>query len=64
LDHPVLRPSRPSGVRRLLSDADILANAQISQFTQINLNAAIPEPASIVMLAIGLLFLPRFRRVA
>lgn len=62
LDHPVMRSNRPSGVRRLLSDADILANAQVSQFNQVNLNAVIPEPGTIALLAIGLLALPIARR--
>jgi len=62
LDHALMRSNRPGGVRRLLSDADILANGQVSQFGQINLNALIPEPGTIVMFAIGLFFLPVARR--
>jgi hypothetical protein len=45
LDHGLMRPSRPYGYRRYASDADILANAQVSGFTQIDFAAAIPEPA-------------------
>jgi hypothetical protein len=62
--HPLMRSSRPGGVRRLLSDADIVANAQISRFTQINLNPSIPEPASISMPAMAIVFWMRFRRPA
>jgi hypothetical protein len=45
---PSVSPSR----RNLLSHVDILANAQISQFTQVNLNA-VPEPGTMVALALG-----------
>lgn len=57
LNHALMRPSRPSGVRRLPSAADVLANAEISNFTQINLNP-IPEPGSGLLLAAGILILP------
>jgi len=54
LTRALLRSSRPSGVRRYASEADILALAQISQFTQVNLMPVIPEPSSLVILAVGL----------
>ncbi len=54
LARALLRSSRPSGVRRYGSEADILALAQISQFTQVNLMPVIPEPSSLVILAVGL----------
>jgi large exoprotein involved in heme utilization and adhesion len=55
LAHALLRSSRPSGVRRYASEADILALAQISQFTQVNLTPVVPEPSSFAILAVGLI---------
>lgn len=58
--HALLRSSRGNGVRRFASEADILANAQISQFTGVNLNPVlIPEPSSLLLSVFslcGLLF--------
>ena len=55
--HPLLRSSRPDATRRFASEADILALAQISQFTQVNLNPSIPEPtaagASLILAALA-----------
>lgn len=62
MSNTLMRSSRPSGVRRLASEADILANAQISQFTQVNLMPLVPEPATWVLLAAGLVALPLVRR--
>lgn len=48
-------PSISSGVRKLPSAVDILANAQLSQFTDPNLNldaAAVPEPSSLLLAGI------------
>ncbi|MEX0678176.1 MAG: PEP-CTERM sorting domain-containing protein [Pirellulales bacterium] len=59
--HPLMRASRPSAVRRFASEADILANAQISQFHQVNLMPMIPEPATLTLLALGLVVLPLAR---
>ncbi len=42
----LLDPFLSSGERVIQSDVDILANAQISQF--VNINVAVPEPASLV----------------
>jgi hypothetical protein len=42
------------GVRYLLSAADILAEAQISQFFTPNLDPFVPEPDSILLLSIGM----------
>jgi hypothetical protein len=56
LSHALMFPSRGSGVRRLASDADILANAQISQFT------IVPEPSSLLLLAVGAILAPLARR--
>ncbi|MEM7313203.1 MAG: hypothetical protein AAF497_08630 [Planctomycetota bacterium] len=44
ISNAVMRSSRPDGVRRLASEADIVGNAQISQFLNINLNPSIPRP--------------------
>ena len=43
LANALLRPSRPYGVRRLASHADILANAQISRFQQINFDPVVAQ---------------------
>lgn len=53
LDQGLMRPTRPYGYRRYASDADILANAQISGFTQIDFAAAIPEPSSAALAAVA-----------
>lgn len=58
--HALLGPTRADGVRRLASEADILANAQVSQFSGVNLNPVlVPEPNSFLLFAsslVGLLF--------
>jgi hypothetical protein len=54
---PSVSPSR----RNLLSHVDILANAQISQFTQVNLNA-VPEPGTIAALGLGISYVLARRR--
>lgn len=63
LAHALLRPTRPNGVRRFASEADILVNAQIAQYSQVNLSPVIPEPAAWHLLPVGFLFgaLRRFR---
>lgn len=63
LAHALLRPTRPNGVRRFASEADILVNAQIAQFSQVNLFPVIPEPAAWHLIPFGFLFgsLLRFR---
>lgn len=53
LTRALMRSSRPSGVRRYASEADILALAQISQFRQVNLMPVIPEPSSLLLLGVG-----------
>ncbi len=55
LDHTVMYPFLAAGQRKSLSDADILANAQISRFTDVRLPAArtVPEPVSICLVACG-----------
>lgn len=49
-------PSIASGLRRMPSEADIVANAEISQFTQINLfptGVAVPEPSTYALMGAG-----------
>ena len=54
-------PNLPLGTRKILSEADILANAQLSQFTNVNLNP-VPEPGSLIALGIGVAALAACRR--
>jgi hypothetical protein len=63
----LLVPSISTGLRRLQSAIDILANAQISGFTQLNLDpraVAIPEPGSLTLAALpaGVFAYLRWRR--
>ncbi|MEO7652710.1 MAG: PEP-CTERM sorting domain-containing protein, partial [Bryobacteraceae bacterium] len=51
------------GIRRIASEADILANAQISQSTDFQLNpTGVPEPATWMLLSSGLALLFTVRR--
>ena len=61
LGHANLFPSVSRGVRRQITHADILANAEISKFTQVNLDP-VPEPASMIALALGAAALVARRR--
>lgn len=56
LPRTLLRSSRPSGVRRYASEADILALAEVSQFTQVNLTPLVPEPSTWALFATALGF--------
>jgi hypothetical protein len=50
LTNALMFPSVASSTRKLASDVDILANAQISQFNAARLSAAVPEPGSLLIL--------------
>ncbi len=52
-------PSVSTGVRKYLSDADIIANMEISKFSQFG---TVPEPASMVALGVGFFALIRRKR--
>lgn len=56
-------PSIGTGLRRWVSAADILANAEVSQFNNLNLNP-VPEPATMTVLALGAAAIVRRRRAA
>jgi hypothetical protein len=61
----VMQPSINPGVRRLLSDADILAVAQAGGYTNVRLNpppTTMPEPGTLMLLACGLAVLAARRR--
>ncbi len=63
LPHTLMVSGLPQGIRRLQTHADILANAQLSQFRNINLNPlqVIPAPSTGILALTGLVFaaLPR-----
>jgi hypothetical protein len=54
-------PSFSPGIRRYMSEADIVANAEISNFVNLNLNP-VPEPTAYVLAASSLLLLPLLRK--
>lgn len=63
LDFALMFPGAFVGERLLMSEADILANAQISQFTNLDLDGClVPEPATMAALGIGLIAIGRRRR--
>ncbi len=54
-------PSIGTDTRRWISAVDILANAEVSNFTDLNLNP-VPEPATMVMAGLGLAAIIRRKR--
>lgn len=62
LTNSLMFPSIGTSLRRLPSDADIIANMQISQFTQ--MGSIVPEPASMAALGLGVLAVVRRRKAA
>lgn len=55
-------PFFASGVRRLITDTDLVSNAEISEFSSLDLTVCgLPEPASMAALALGLAMLARKR---
>jgi hypothetical protein len=61
LANAAMWPSVTTGTRKLLSAADILANAEISKFTNINLDP-VPEPGTIAALGLGISYVLARRR--
>jgi hypothetical protein len=61
LGNAAMWPSVSPGQRKLLSAADILANAEISKFTNINLDP-VPEPGTIAALGLGISYVLARRR--
>ena len=48
-------PSTTTGQRHLISQADLMANCQISQFSDCLAGAPIPEPSATMLFAVGVL---------
>lgn len=64
LPHALLRSSRGPGIRRLPSEADILAIAQLRNFRNLNLNpVSIPEPSIPALLGLAVCGWAGWRRV-
>ncbi|HRK21881.1 MAG TPA: PEP-CTERM sorting domain-containing protein [Fimbriimonadaceae bacterium] len=63
LDFALMFPGAFVGERLLMSEADIVANAQISGFSNLDLDGClVPEPASMAALGMGIAVLIRRRR--
>ena len=55
LPHALMSNIQPPGERILISAADVLAEAQMSQFLNPNLDPyAVPEPSAVALLIVGL----------
>lgn len=60
LENALMFPSVSTNRRNLMSDADIIANMEISKFTQ--MGSVVPEPASMAALGLGVFAILRRRR--
>lgn len=63
LAESLMYPFISQSIRRCMSEADIVANAQISQFENLNLNPCpVPEPGTMAVVGLGVAALVRRKR--
>lgn len=64
LSSSLMFPSISSGVRRIIAASDILANAEISRFVDLNLDPCpVPEPSTLALVGLGAICLLRRKRI-